>query len=213
MCGIIWLVITMKSILQTVTSEIVINKSEFINFLIPVKSVEDVKENLDYLRKEHPNANHHCYAYIIGKNQEVQKYSDDGEPSKTAGMPMIEVLKKHDLTNVLTVSIRYFGGIKLGAGGLVRAYTKSVSEAIKEATFSSLVKYAKMKVEIPFDQIGNVEKYIRDHYLLLDTGYGKGVEYTIELLEVDINNLSFALQDRTKGNVKTTVIEVYERYE
>ena len=127
----------MKSILQTVTSEIVINKSEFLNFLIPVSSIEEVNERLRFLRKEHPNANHHCFAYIIGKNQEIQKYSDDGEPSKTAGMPMIEVLKKHDLTNVLTVSIRYFGGIKLGAGGLVRAYTKSVSEAIKEATFSN----------------------------------------------------------------------------
>ena len=126
---------------------------------------------------------------------------------------MMEVLKKHDLTNVLTVSIRYFGGIKLGAGGLVRAYTKSVSEAIKEATFSKLVRYAKMRILIPFDQIGNVEKYIRDHYLLLDTKYETGVEYHVQLLETDVDNLQLQIKDRTKGNVETSIIEIYERYE
>jgi uncharacterized YigZ family protein len=203
----------MKSILRTVTNEIIIQKSRFINFLIPVKSIEDVIEQLTFLRSEYPDANHHCYAYIIGENQEIQKYEDDGEPSKTAGMPMIEVLKKQDLTNVLTVSIRYFGGIKLGAGGLVRAYTKSVSEAIKIATFSYLVQYVTMSIIIPFDQIGHVEKYLRDNFLLLDTVYTSTVQYKVELLQQDVDKTIIALQNRTNGDVEIQILDTYERYE
>ena len=90
------MVIIVKSIKNVVIKEITINKSIFINYLVHVNSVDEVKNYLLDLRKKYSDANHHCFAYIIGKNQEIQKYSDDGEPSKTAGMPMIEVLKKHD---------------------------------------------------------------------------------------------------------------------
>ena len=203
----------MKSISETTSSELVINKSKFLNYLTPVSGVEEAKEYLRYLRKKYPDANHHCYAYIIGKNQEVQKYSDDGEPSKTAGMPMIEVLKKHDLTNVLTVSIRYFGGIKLGAGGLVRAYTKSVSEAIKTAIMTSLVQFTKMNVIIPFDQIGNVEKYIRQQTKLLNTQYNEGVLYLVEVESKLVDSMKSHLTDVTKGIASYNRIEDYERYE
>ncbi len=203
----------MKSIKETVKTSIVINRSEFINYLIPVGSVDDVKTSLKKLKKDYPDANHHCYAYVIGKNQEIQKYNDDGEPSKTAGMPMIEVLKKQNLTNVLNVSIRYFGGIKLGAGGLVRAYTKSCSEGIKEAIFTNLVKYTKMKVFIPFDQIGNVEKHLRENYILLNTEYTTEVIYTIELFSIDVDNLKNTITEYTKGISRYDFIDEYERYE
>ena len=203
----------MRSIKETITSEIIINKSVFINYLIPVSEVEEVKEHLKILRNKYPDANHHCYAYVIGKNQEIQKYSDDGEPSKTAGMPMIEVLKKQDLTNVLTISIRYFGGIKLGAGGLVRAYTKSVSEAIKEATFTNLVKYSKMSIIIPFDQIGNVEKHLRDHHKLINTEYTNEVIYLIEITTESVESLQNFITEHTKGIAQFEILEEYERYE
>ena len=203
----------MRSIKETITSEIIINKSVFINYLIPVSEVEEAKEHLKILRNKYPDANHHCYAYVIGKNQEIQKYSDDGEPSKTAGMPMIEVLKKQDLTNVLTISIRYFGGIKLGAGGLVRAYTKSVSEAIKEATFTNLVKYSKMSIIIPFDQIGNVEKHLRDHHKLINTEYTNEVIYLIEITTESVESLQNFITEHTKGIAQFEIIEEYERYE
>jgi len=203
----------MKSIREMTSSELTINKSEFINYLTPVSSVEEAKEFLTVLRKKFPDANHHCFAYIVGKNQDIQKYSDDGEPSKTAGMPMIEVLKKHDLTNVLTVSIRYFGGIKLGAGGLVRAYTKSVSEAIKTANFTNLIQFTKMNVIIPFDLIGKVEKYIREQTKLLHTEYTEGVVYLVEVESRLVDNLKSHLTDTTKGVASYKRIEDFERYE
>ena len=96
-----------------------------------MNSIEEVEEKLAYVRKKHYDARHNCYAYILGDNQEIQKASDDGEPSKTAGAPMLDVLKKNNMTNILAIVTRYFGGILLGAGGLVRAYSSSVSECLK----------------------------------------------------------------------------------
>lgn len=110
---------------------IVIQKSEFICRAIRVNSIDDVNNKLNEIRKKHYDATHNCYAYILGKNQDIQKASDDGEPQKTAGSPMLDVLKKKNLTNILVVVTRYFGGILLGAGGLVRAYSSSVSECLR----------------------------------------------------------------------------------
>lgn len=114
-------------------SLLIINKSKFAGYAKNVDKVEEAKDILVRVRKDNPDANHNCYAYIIGKNKEFMKYSDDGEPGGTAGVPMLEVLKKSGLTDILVVSTRYFGGVKLGAGGLVRAYSSSASETLKEA--------------------------------------------------------------------------------
>lgn len=198
----------MKSIKKLVESTLVINKSEFINFLYPVSSVDDANKYLEEIKNLHPNANHHCFAYVIGHNQEFQKFSDDGEPSRTAGMPMLEVLKKNDLTNVLNISVRYFGGIKLGAGGLVRAYTKSCSEGIKLSNFSYLTTFNKVSVTIPFDEIGHVEKYIRENTTLLDTSYDQSVHYKIEILESDLQMITTKLNESTKGKALINVLEV-----
>lgn len=110
---------------------IIIQKSEFICRAIRVNNIDEVNNKLNEIRKKHYDATHNCYAYILGENQDIQKASDDGEPAKTAGAPMIDVLKKKKLTNILVVVTRYFGGILLGAGGLVRAYSSSVSECLK----------------------------------------------------------------------------------
>ncbi|MBQ3253267.1 MAG: YigZ family protein [Acholeplasmatales bacterium] len=112
---------------------IIIQKSEFICRLYRVNSLEEIESILESIRKKHYDATHNCYAYILGENQEIQKCSDDGEPSKTAGAPMMDVLKKNNMTNILAIVTRYFGGILLGAGGLVRAYSSSVSECLKLA--------------------------------------------------------------------------------
>ena len=122
----------MYKIKNTYENTITIEKSVFITHLYRVDNVEDVYEILEKVRKKYYDATHNCYAYILGDNQEIQKASDDGEPQKTAGFPMIEVLKKNSLTNVLAITTRYFGGILLGAGGLVRAYSSSVSEIVKK---------------------------------------------------------------------------------
>lgn len=110
---------------------IIIQKSEFICRAYRVNTIDEVNNKLNEIRKKHYDATHNCYAYILGDNQDIQKASDDGEPAKTAGAPMIDVLKKKELTNILVIVTRYFGGILLGAGGLVRAYSSSVSECLK----------------------------------------------------------------------------------
>ena len=112
-----------KTILKDAKAEIEIKKSIFIGHAFFVKSEEEALEILGRVKEEHRSATHNCHAYIIGEDGLTQRYSDDGEPSGTAGIPMLEVLKKEDMRNVLVIVTRYFGGTKLGAGGLVRAYT------------------------------------------------------------------------------------------
>lgn len=202
----------MKSVKKEIITEEIINKSKFINYLIPVFSLDEAKSKLEHLRKLYNDASHHCFAYIIGDNQEIQKYSDDGEPSKTAGLPIIEVLKKNELTNVLSVTIRYFGGIKLGAGGLTRAYTKSCAESINITTFTYLTNYTNLLIKIQFDQIGHVEKYIRDNYELLDTQYDNFVNYTVNVKSEDRAKLIDSIAEFTKGSAFITILSTYDIY-
>lgn len=203
----------MKSIIKEVKVKLVINKSTFINYLLPVSNLEDVHKNLSMLKNKYSDASHHCFAYILGNNQEVQKYSDDGEPNKTAGYPMMEVLKKHNLTNVLNVNIRYFGGIKLGAGGLVRAYTKGCANAIVEAEFSKLANYSSLKINIPFHHIGNVEKYIRDNYQLTNTTYENDVCYFVNIKTSEIPQFKSIITESTKGETKFEITKTFQKYE
>ena len=130
----------MKLIQGNYINTIVISKSEFITRLYRVNSVDEVNEFLADVRKKHYDASHNCYAYILGLNKEIKKSSDDGEPAKTAGAPMLDALEKNDVTNILAITTRYFGGILLGASGLVRAYSKSVSEALEQADFYEIKK-------------------------------------------------------------------------
>ena len=112
--------------------EIVINKSRFIAYKIDLTSVEQVKNEIEKLKKENKKANHVCYAFVYRGETVNEKCSDDGEPSGTAGYPILNVIKKKNLTNVLVAVVRYFGGIKLGAGGLTRAYTKATAEVLND---------------------------------------------------------------------------------
>lgn len=130
-----------------------IKKSDFICTLIPVNSIEEVNEHLKTLRKKYYDATHNCYSYVLTDkdNNFIIKASDDGEPSQTAGVVILDVLQKNELTNVLAVVTRYFGGIKLGAGGLVRAYSSSTSGAVKMATIVPIIK--KTNINITFDYV------------------------------------------------------------
>lgn len=202
----------MKSIKNEVITELLINKSTFINYLIPVTSVEAAQGVLENLKHKYKDASHHCYAYIIGEHQDIQKYSDDGEPAKTAGMPMIEVLKKHDLTDVINVSVRYFGGVKLGAGGLVRAYTKSCAQGVSKAKFTFLQEYHLIEIIIPFDEIGRIEQFIRDGYSLLKTTYDTRVHYQIAIPDNMFLAFKSAITEKTNGNATIKTIKEYRQY-
>ncbi len=140
----------MKLINDTYINTIIISKSEFITRLFRVNNVDEVNKYLAETRKKHYDASHNCYAYILGDNAEIEKCSDDGEPLKTAGAPMLDALKKNNVTNILAITTRYFGGILLGAGGLVRAYSKSVSEALKLAKFFVIKEQTKFTMNTTY---------------------------------------------------------------
>ena len=148
----------MYKINKTYENTIIINKSEFITHLHRVNSVDEVNEILASTRKKYYDATHNCYAYILGDNAEIQKASDDGEPQKTAGMPMLDVLKKNNVTNILAITTRYFGGILLGAGGLVRTYSSSVSECLKNVEYYDTKEGLKLQISLNYSEYNSFIK-------------------------------------------------------
>ena len=150
----------MYTIKENVKNEIMVNKSRFITCLYKVNNVNKIHMLLDNIKKEYKDATHYCYAYIVGNNK---KASDDKEPAHTAGMPMLNVLESKKLNNVLAVVIRYFGGVKLGTGGLVRAYSSSVSEAIDKTEIIHLVKRDIARIEFSYENIDMVNYILKDY--------------------------------------------------
>ncbi len=142
--------------------EMEIKKSIFITHIIPIASEEEAMERLSELRKKYKDATHNCFAWRIGTERVLEKSSDDGEPQGTAGHPMLHVLQMKELTNVLAVVTRYFGGIKLGAGGLTRAYSGALSDAVKAAPIVTYTPYEKYMLTLHYTAIGGFENYVKD---------------------------------------------------
>ncbi|MBN1067244.1 YigZ family protein [Clostridium botulinum] len=132
-------------------------KSEFIGYAKRVESEEEAKAFVNEIKNMHKQARHNCWAYVIGKNMNIQRYSDDGEPQGTAGIPILEVMKKSGITDCAVVVTRYFGGILLGTGGLTRAYTKGASISIKSAGIVEKVVGLKLTLEMDYDLFGKVQ--------------------------------------------------------
>ncbi len=166
----------MKTIKENVSNTIVINKSEFICELIKIKDFENIKLEYDKLKTKYKDATHYCYAYIF---EDKKKSSDDGEPGGTAGIPILDTLNKQNLDYILCVVIRYFGGIKLGAGGLIRAYRKAVSEALNKASFTTLENGYLITVEVSYDKQKEIENLITNY----TKDYQENVIYKIECTE------------------------------
>lgn len=141
-----------KTIKQDIIAEEEIKKSRFICQLKRVESEEEARQLIAAIKKEHYKASHSCSAMIIGEKATIKRSSDDGEPSGTAGIPMLTVLEKHDLTNVIAVVTRYFGGIKLGAGGLIRAYAGSVANALTQSGLITVKEQAGLQVTLTYPQ-------------------------------------------------------------
>ena len=149
----------MKTVKSNSVNEIIIKNSRFITLLIEVFDDTDINLIFEKVKQEYPKATHYCYAYIT---KSFKKASDDGEPGGTAGMPMLNVLEKEGMINTLAITIRYFGGIKLGAGGLVRAYSKSVRDAIIEADTIEIEEGYLVKVVVSYDEQKNLEYNLKD---------------------------------------------------
>lgn len=148
-------------------SELVIKKSRFIAWAIPVNHIEEVGDLLAKARQLWPGANHYCYAYIL-RNPPQEKYSDDGEPSGTAGLPILNIIKYHNLTNVLVVVARYFGGILLGASGLVRAYSSAALDVLEKAEKQLFVLCQRLGIETDYVCWGKIEYLCNQENVFID---------------------------------------------
>ncbi|MDN3956548.1 YigZ family protein [Sporolactobacillus laevolacticus] len=181
-----------------------IKRSRFIAAVYPVETESDAEQLIQNVRKEHWKANHNCFAYIIGKKQEIQKASDDGEPSGTAGVPMLDVLKRRNICNVLIIVTRYFGGIKLGAGGLIRAYAHATSDGLNAAEVIEQVPSLQWAVTVDYHLSGTLENKLRESPYIV-----KGVQYsdkvTFELYTSQEEGPAFIewITDLTNGQAQT----------
>src|SRR5690554_5564484 len=163
---------------ERIEHKLVIERSEFITIIEPLESMDRIPKILKEVRKKYPKATHYCTAYIF---ENSQGSNDDGEPSGTAGVPMLEVLNKHELTNVYAVVVRYFGGIKLGAGGLIRAYAKSISQALIDAPILKRITTTNFEVTFNYDQIGLIDHLFKD--VITDKSFLGDVTYHLSFIE------------------------------
>ena len=155
-----------NTVLKNSKDEIIIDKSKFIGYSFHINNVDEAESFIKEIKKKHYDATHNCYAYLLKDDMSIAKASDDGEPSSTAGIPMLEVLKKENITDTLIIATRYFGGIKLGAGGLVRAYTKTAKIAIESNIIVNKKIYQKILLEIDYNFLNKIQKYIEKNDII-----------------------------------------------
>lgn len=182
-----------------------IKKSRFICHAKRVYSEEEARDFITAIKKEHYKATHNCSAFIIGERSEIKRTSDDGEPSGTAGVPMLGVLENHNLTNVCVVVTRYFGGIKLGAGGLIRAYAGSVALAVKEIGIIEIKEQAGIAIQMSYTQYQEYSNFLKEHDLMeLETNFTDQVDTMIYVDKEEKENIKTALVEFFNGKVTLT---------
>lgn len=190
---------------------LVINKSRFITTLLPVENYDDAIEKYKSISKKYSDATHNCYAFISNSQATEQRFSDDGEPQGTAGMPMLEVLKKRKVYMTLAVVTRYFGGIKLGANGLVGAYSSSVAEALDKAVVAKNQPAVVYEVVASYGLYKKIEeKAISMCGEILSTAYDNDVTLTVVLPEEKGEDFCNKVVDLSQDKAKITLLE--ERY-
>ncbi|NEB74935.1 YigZ family protein [Streptomyces sp. SID14478] len=177
-----------------------INRSRFLCALAPAATEEEAQAFVARVRKEHPTAGHHCYAYVIGADASVQKASDDGEPGGTAGVPMLQMLTRRDMRYVVAVVTRYFGGVKLGAGGLIRAYGGAVGEALDMLGTVTRRRFRLATVTVDHARAGKMENDLRATGRdVREVRYGEAVTLEIGLPEADVERFRGWLADVSAG--------------
>ena len=191
-----------RTITQDGAAEQDIKKSRFLCQAKRVETEEEARAFIQAVKKEHYKATHNCSAFIVGEKSEIKRSSDDGEPSGTAGVPMLGVLENHDLTNVCVVVTRYFGGIKLGAGGLIRAYASSVALAIKELGIVQRKEQTSLQVELSYSQYQEYGNFLKEHELEeFDTQFTDKVQTLLYLDKENLQAIQAALTDFYQGKV------------
>ena len=196
---------------QAGTHEITIQKSRFIGHIERVNSADEAQSFIQRVKKEHHSATHNCSAYVIGDHDDIQKANDDGEPSGTAGMPMLDVLQKLELKNTAAVVTRYFGGIKLGAGGLIRAYSSATSEAIKKIGIVRGILMQGFKVSIPYTLLGKLQHHLEaSPHIIEHIEYTEHVELSVYVQSGEEKAFSELITNLTSD--QATVKETTKKY-
>lgn len=199
------------TVLKEASDEIEIKKSIFIGYAKRVYTEEEAKEFINRIKKKHKDARHNVFAYIIGENMGIQRYSDDGEPQGTAGIPVLEVIKKKELSDIVIVITRYFGGILLGAGGLTRAYSKGASLAIEAAGVVEKVVGNEITVSTSYDLLGKIQyKCAENDWFIEDISYTDVVSLNLYLEKSEIDEFSKEVAQMTSG--KGEIITKDDRY-
>lgn len=199
-----------KTLHEFGTDEIIIEKSTFIGYAKPIKTEEEAVEFINEIKKKHKDATHNVWAYTVGNNMNIQRYSDDGEPQGTAGIPTLEVIKKEDLRDVVVVVTRYFGGVKLGAGGLVRAYTKGAKIGLEAGKIIEKIMYQEVKIKIDYTLLGRVQNEIMNMgYFVKDTIYEDNVEIIVYSRIEEIETLTSKMTDITSATAQIALGEEF----
>lgn len=188
--------------------EVVQKKSRFLSFVFPIHSEEEAIEYIESTKKKHWDANHNCYAYVLGENHEIIRCSDDGEPAKTAGKPILDVLLLEDIHNTLVIVTRYFGGTLLGTGGLVRAYQGAAKEGLLNSTLIEKQYAQKVQVLTDYNGIGKLQYIIATLFIdTLDTIYTDIVEIILLLPNSIIDNFTKEAMEATGGKAVLNILE------
>jgi len=195
-----------KSIHKIGRDEIIINKSRFIGTAAPVCSEEEALEFIESIRKEFKDASHNVYAYAIGENLSIQRYSDDKEPSGTAGMPVLNVIKQEKLRNVAVVVSRYFGGTLLGAGGLVRAYTKACKIALESGIVVDKNLYYNVSFNLDYTLIGKMDnELMKNDFIVRNKIYADQVIFELIVKDDETLKINDLVSEITSGKTKISV--------
>ncbi len=196
---------SIKSLYKGAEGEIVEKKSRFIATLRPVKTEEEAVAFFNEMKKKYWDARHNCTAFVLGPKQELTRSSDDGEPSGTAGRPMLDVLVKEGITDVAVVVTRYFGGVLLGTGGLVRAYQQAVSEGLRYCEVIEKKKGMKLSVQTDYNGLGKLQYlFAQEAIPVLDTSYTDQVVIQIIVEEDQTNAVEKAITEKTSGTAIIT---------
>ncbi|HHT39694.1 MAG: YigZ family protein [Acholeplasmataceae bacterium] len=198
----------MNHLKETITTELIIKKSRFLTFLIPVQTIEEINNHLREIKKNHFHAAHHCYAYLLD-DQLIQRSNDDGEPKGTAGIPILEALKQYNMTDVLCVVTRFFGGILLGKGGLIRAYQSACLSALKKASFYKEAFKDIFKITLPYPLYDSLKYYLGEQAIIIKETFLEDI--TLELYFTSGSSedlLTTFPNDITIEKIKTAIVKI-----